>query len=101
MNSATARTVESVTAATPAAAIPAPAMPPIRACDEEVGRPMYQVIRFQPIAPTRAASTMYGMLDAGTRSRLMIVLIVEATATPNPKAAMKLRRPRTRPPAAG
>ena len=58
MNSATTRTVESFTAARPAAEIPAPVRPPIRAWDEEVGRPIYQVIMFQLIAPIRAASTM-------------------------------------------
>ena len=92
MNSATTATVESFTAATPAAAIPAPVSPPIRACDEEVGRPAYQVIRFQPIAPIRAASMMNGTISAGTTFRLMILLIVLATRTPNPKAAMKLKK---------
>ena len=38
----------------PAAEIPAPASPPIRAWDEEVGRPKNQVIRFQEIAPISA-----------------------------------------------
>ncbi len=36
-------------------ASPAPTRPPIRACEDEDGRPKYQVIRFQVMAPTRAA----------------------------------------------
>ncbi len=92
MNSATTATVESFTAATPAAEIPAPVSPPIRACDEEVGRPAYQVIRFQPIAPISAESTMNGTISAGTVFRLMILLTVLATRTPNPNAAMKLKK---------
>src|SRR6476469_968303 len=42
-----------------AAASAAPTSPPIRACDEDDGRPKYQVIRFQAIAPTRAAKTTF------------------------------------------
>ncbi|MNX92569.1 hypothetical protein D3C86_1247180 [compost metagenome] len=37
-------------------AIPAPTMPPIRACEELEGRPQYQVTRFQKIADKRAAT---------------------------------------------
>ena len=39
-------------AAKPAFATAAPAYPPISACDELVGRPKYQVMRSQTIAPT-------------------------------------------------
>src|SRR3954464_12503616 len=35
----------------------APTSPPMRACDDDDGRPKYQVIRFQAIAPNRAATT--------------------------------------------
>ena len=58
MNVATSTTVSHLIAASPAAEIPAPASPPIRAWDEDVGRPENQVIRFQAIAPTRAPRTI-------------------------------------------
>ena len=41
-----------------AAARAAPTRPPMSACDEDDGRPKYQVIRFQVIAPIRAANTI-------------------------------------------
>src|SRR4051794_15308023 len=40
-----------------AAASAAPTSPPMSACDDDDGSPKYQVIRFQAIAPTRAANT--------------------------------------------
>ena len=39
----------------PALAIPAPAKPPMRACDDEVGSPSHQVSRFQAMAPASPA----------------------------------------------
>ena len=54
MKRATCPTVDHLIAAKPAAEIPAPVMPPIRAWEEEVGRPKNQVIRFQEIAPISA-----------------------------------------------
>ncbi|CAM5394743.1 hypothetical protein STANM309S_04713 [Streptomyces tanashiensis] len=45
-----------ITSVPPASA--APTMPPNRACEEEDGRPKYQVTRFQMIAPTSAAKRM-------------------------------------------
>jgi len=54
MKATTISTVDHFIAASPAAEIPAPASPPISACDEEVGRPKNQVIRFQLIAPIKA-----------------------------------------------
>src|SRR3954453_23068191 len=39
------------------AAAPARTTPPRRACEDDDGRPKYQVIRFQAIAPTSAANT--------------------------------------------
>ena len=41
----------------PTATRVAPTRPPISACDELEGMPKYQVIRFQAMAPARAAST--------------------------------------------
>jgi hypothetical protein len=38
-------------------AITAPTMPPISACEELLGMPYHQVIRFQVIAPTSAPNT--------------------------------------------
>src|SRR6201746_1007335 len=40
-----------------AAASAAPTRPPISACEDDEGSPKYQVIRFQAIAPIRAANT--------------------------------------------
>jgi len=42
---------------TPTDARVAPTSPPIRAYDDDDGRPNHQVMRFQVIAPIRAAST--------------------------------------------
>src|SRR4051812_13739639 len=35
----------------------APTRPPIKACDDDEGKPKYQVMRFHAIAPTTAAKT--------------------------------------------
>jgi hypothetical protein len=92
MKAATSSTVDHFTADSPAAEIPAPVIPPIRAWEEDVGRPQYQVIRFQLIAPMREQSTIMGIISACTKSSLIILLMVLATATPKPKAAMKLKK---------
>ena len=59
------------------------------ACDELVGRPMYQVIRSQTIAPISPAK-----ITAKVTARMSIIPepIVFATAVPNPKAATKLKK---------
>ena len=41
-----------------AAASAAPTRPPMRACEDDEGSPNHQVIRFQVIAPIRAAKTI-------------------------------------------
>src|SRR5205085_6819406 len=41
----------------PCATHAAPTSPPMSACDELEGSPCHQVIRFQAMAPTRAANT--------------------------------------------
>ena len=46
-----------ITPCAPTAAIMAPTMPPIRACDELDGIPSSQVSRFQTMPPTRPANT--------------------------------------------
>src|SRR5437879_12844431 len=50
----------------PAAAIPAPQRPPIKAWVELLGNPRYQVIRFHAIAPSSAAitTTSPGLIDS-------------------------------------
>ena len=43
---------------TPAARA-APASPPMSACEDDEGNPNHHVMRFQPVAPTRAAATSH------------------------------------------
>src|SRR3954464_15086579 len=50
------------TALEPAAAKAAPTTPPMSACEELDGRPKYQVMRFQEIAPIRPANTTVGVM---------------------------------------
>src|SRR5215216_6307118 len=50
----------------PPLAIPAPAKPPISACDEEVGRPSHQVRKFQATAPTSPAKTTASLTTDGS-----------------------------------
>ena len=72
----------------PAFATAAPAYPPMSAWDELVGRPKYQVIRSQTMAPvkplkmTAKVTTLMSIIPAPT---------VVATAVPNVNAAMKLK----------
>src|ERR1700738_2478224 len=49
----------------PALAMPPPTRPPIRACELEDGMPNPQVIRFQTIAPTRAAKITWASMTLG------------------------------------
>jgi hypothetical protein len=79
---------EGMSAPMPAFAIAAPANPPSSACDDELGRPKYHVIRFQTIAPINAASSTVGSMTSG---RTRPLLIVFATAVPTVKAATKLK----------
>jgi hypothetical protein len=65
----------------PALAIPAPAKPPMRACDEEVGRPSHQVVRFQEMAPTSPAK----MTASETTSESTVLPTVLATSVWNTK----------------
>ena len=75
-----------LSAPVPAATIVAPSRPPISACELELGRPWYQVIRFQVIAPSRAAATTACVVVASSTRPLPIVF---ATAVPA-NAPMKL-----------
>ncbi len=62
----------------------APTRPPIRACDDEDGRPKYQVTKFQVIAPSRPPMTTPRPLtsDGG---EMMPVPTVAATLPASPK----------------
>src|ERR1043166_8022848 len=71
----------------PATTSAAPTNPPIRACDDEVGRPHHQVSRFQSNAARSEASTIAGGTTVVSTVPLAIVL---ATCTPNTANATKL-----------
>src|SRR5688572_5976673 len=79
---------EAMMAPQPALATAAPAYPPIKACDELVGNPKYQVTRSQTIAPTRPAKITAKVTTVRSTSPDPTVL---ATAVPNVNAAMKLK----------
>src|SRR5437868_6486702 len=66
----------------------APPKPPIRACEELEGRPNFQVMRFQTMAPMRAARMTQTVMPEGSTSPLPMVL---ATWVPKKKAARKLK----------
>src|SRR5437867_4208687 len=72
----------------PARATAAPAYPPIKAWEELVGNPKYQVIRSQTMAPIRPAK-----MTAKVTAEMSIIPLpmVLATAVPNVKAATKLK----------
>src|SRR6266850_481855 len=58
----------------PAAAMPAPTKPPIKAWEEDEGIPKYQVMRFQTMAPRRAERTTWSVAAVGsTRSWPMVL----------------------------
>src|SRR5688572_5888708 len=70
----------------------APAYAPTRACELEVGRPRYQVIRFQIVAPRTAARSTKSWSPGGiTAIRTISPPIVFATAVPNTRNAAKLK----------
>src|SRR5215217_5980899 len=72
----------------PALATPAPANPPMRACDEEVGSPSHQVRKFQAMAPTSPAKTTASL----TTSESTVLPTVLATPVWNTKKAAKLKK---------
>ena len=57
----------------PTAAIMAPTMPPISACEELDGMPSSQVSRFQVMPPTRPAKTSSSVTSPESTSPLAIV----------------------------
>src|SRR3954447_22276409 len=75
------------TAFGPAATNADPTTPPISACEDEDGRPKYQVARFQAIAPISPANTIDGVMYSASTIPLAIVA---ATASDR-NAPTKLR----------
>src|SRR3954447_1011112 len=61
------------TAEAPWEAIVAPTIPPIKACEDEDGRPNHQVARFQAIAPIRPANTVSSVIVPASTMPLAIV----------------------------
>jgi hypothetical protein len=61
----------------------------MRACEELVGKPKYQVIRSQTIAPINPARITYSLTALSWIIPLPIVL---ATWVSNPNAPMKLKK---------
>src|SRR5215216_2282111 len=72
----------------PALATPAPAKPPMRACDEEVGRPSHQVRKFQLTAPMSPAKTTASLTTSGST----VLPTVLATCVWKTRKAMKLKK---------
>src|SRR5215218_7209887 len=72
----------------PALATPAPAKPPMRACEDEVGRPSHQVRRFQAMAPASPAKTTASL----TTAESTVLPTVLATCVWKTRKAMKLNR---------
>src|SRR3954447_16698864 len=72
---------------TPAARA-APARPPMRAWEDEDGSPNHHVMRFQPVAPTRAAATSHSPLTPVGAS--MIPEPIVAATFPPKKAPNRL-----------
>jgi hypothetical protein len=75
------------TASGPSATKAAPTIPPMSACDELEGRPKYQVIRFQAIAPTNPPNT----ISSVTSSVFTTSFATVAATSRDTKAPTKLR----------
>ncbi len=75
-------------AESPPLAMPPPTNPPINACELEDGIPNPQVIRFQPMAPIRAANITDVSITLGWT---IPVPMVCATLSPNTAKATKLK----------
>lgn len=70
-------TVSKLIAPLPAAIQVAPIRPPNRACDEELGRPKYQVTRFHRIAPT-SPPKMIGTVIFESSTRPLEIVVATA-----------------------
>src|SRR5438105_546635 len=88
MNTAVLVMPETTIARGPFDTTAAPTNPPISACDDDVGSPSHQVIRFHTTAPMSAASTIAGVTKAGSTVPFAIVF---ATCTPKIANATKLK----------
>src|SRR6185436_16181349 len=73
----------------PAFTTAAPAKPPMRACEDEVGRPHHHVTRSQAMAPISPARITHWSTTSACTTPLPTVV---ATCTPKPKAATKLKK---------
>lgn len=78
-----------IIAPNPALAIAAPAYPPIKAWEELVGSPQYQVKMFQITVPASPAKTTVGVMMLMS---IMPFPRVFATAVPKMKSATKLKK---------
>src|SRR5215218_2395748 len=72
----------------PALATPAPAKPPMRACDEDVGSPSHQVRKFQVTAPVSPAKMTASLTTSGST----VLPTVLATPVWNTRTAAKLKK---------
>src|SRR6266540_366067 len=88
MNRMVLRRLSAASTARPALATPAPAKPPMRACDDEVGSPNHQVRRFQAMAPARPAKTTASLT---TRASTVLPTVL-ATWVLNTRKATKLKK---------
>src|SRR3954454_13807181 len=66
------------TASGPCAAIVAPTMPPISACEDDDGSPSAQVDRFQATAPMRPANTVSSVTDPASTIPLVTVAATDS-----------------------
>ena len=76
------------TTAKPLAAIAEPTMPPMSAWLELDGRPRYQVIRFQVIAPTRPARTTSRVITSG--STIPVAMVAATLKETNAPAKLRI-----------
>src|SRR6266508_3089878 len=88
MNTAIFRKPSASSECQPAFATSAPAIPPIRACDEDVGSPKYQVMMSHTMAPISPANTTPKVNTSGFTTSFAMV---EATLVLNTRNATKLK----------
>jgi len=89
MNTAILRRPAACSDAHPECATAAPAIPPTRAWDEDVGNPKYHVMMSQAIAPISPANTTASVKTFGSTTSLAMVA---ATLVPNTRNATKLKK---------
>src|SRR2546422_8830009 len=84
------------TPCSPDAASAAPTRPPISACDELEGRPNHQVSRFQAIAPSNAASTVFVLIRSDATMSLPTVLATAVVTNAPARLATEATRTASR-----